>query len=153
MERHSGNGHELVSALDAPVLQMVDQFVDVLQFFCAPVVAEQVIGVAKILLEDSIPQRSMLCEPQLAEQLVEVPTVVSHFLQQQFAEQNVDIPVPVARGWLDGGGLQDFSPEQGSRELLDAPQEHFQGVFALKVCKHRLASVSRLLTVLAAAIS
>ena len=44
---------------------------------------------------------------QLAEQLVEVPTVVSQsFLQQHVVEQNVDISVPGARGLLDGGGLQ-----------------------------------------------
>ena len=36
---------------------------------------EQVIAVPKIL-QDSIPQRTVLREPQMAEQLVEVPTDV-----------------------------------------------------------------------------
>ena len=31
VEQHSATGYELVQALDAPVLQMVDQLVDVLQ--------------------------------------------------------------------------------------------------------------------------
>ena len=39
----------------------------------------KVIAVPKIS-QDSIPQRLLLSEPQLAEQLVEVPTVVSHVL-------------------------------------------------------------------------
>ena len=76
MERHGGIGYELVLTLDAPVLQMVDQLVDVVQFFDTfmPGVAEQVIEVQKIL-EDRIPSRKPFCEPQLVEQLVEVPTV------------------------------------------------------------------------------
>ena len=57
---------------DAPVPQMVDQLVDVLKFFDNSV-PEQVIDVPKIS-QDAIPQRTVLCEPQLAEQLVEVPT-------------------------------------------------------------------------------
>ena len=61
--------------LDVPVLQMVDQPVDVLHFFdtFSPV-AEQVIDVPKIILED-IPMRTLVREPQVVEQLVEVPTV------------------------------------------------------------------------------
>ena len=90
VERHAGIGFELVAALDAPVLQMVDQLVDVLQTFDTfPVVAEQVTAVPKIMLEDNIPQRTALREPQLVEQLVEVPT------EPVFVEQTVDIPVPV----------------------------------------------------------
>ena len=55
--------------LDVPVLQMVDQRVDVLHFFDTfSHVAEQV-----IILED-IPTRTLVREPQLVEQLVEVPT-------------------------------------------------------------------------------
>ena len=72
--------------LDAPVPQMVDQLVDVLSLFDNSV-PEQVIDVPKIS-QDAIPQRTVLCEPQLAEQLVEVPTVPF------FVEQTVDIPVP-----------------------------------------------------------
>ena len=58
--------------LDAPVPQMVDQLVDVLKLFDNSV-PEQVIDVPKIS-QDAIPPRTVFCEPQLAEQLVEVPT-------------------------------------------------------------------------------
>ena len=49
-------------------------------------------------------------EPQLAEQLLEVPTIISFSSLQRIVEQNVDIPVPY-------GGvrrLQGFHPGQGS---------------------------------------
>ena len=59
---------------------------DVLQFFRTPVVAEQVIEVPKILLDNQNTQRSMLCEPQLAGQLVGVPTIL------YFLKQTVDTP-------------------------------------------------------------
>ena len=42
--------------------------------------------------------RMVLLEPQTAEQLVEVPTVVSFSSLQQTAEQSTDIPVPRTRG-------------------------------------------------------
>ena len=49
-----------------------------------------------------------------AEQLVEVPTVLSYaLLQQQIAEQNIDIPVPHCRR-RGQGGLQGFSSGQNS---------------------------------------
>ena len=67
VERHSGIGHELVLALDGCVLQMGDWFVDTLQFFRTPVVAEQVVEVPKLLLEDSIPRRIALWDPLLVE--------------------------------------------------------------------------------------
>ena len=51
--------------------------------------------------------RMVLLEPQTAEQLVEVPTVVSFSSLQQTAEQTIDIPVSRTRG--DRGGLQGFS--------------------------------------------
>ena len=94
MQRHAGIGYELVQALDAPVLQIVEQLPDVHHFFgTCPVVAEQVI--------DDIPPRRLYREPQLAEQLVEVPTILTPSLQ------NVDTPVPHGgRGASEG--LQGF---------------------------------------------
>ena len=65
----------MVQILDVPVPQMVDQLVDVLKLFDNSV-SEQVIDVPKIS-QDAIPQRTVLFEPQLAEQLVEVPTAVT----------------------------------------------------------------------------
>ena len=71
--------------------------------------AEQVIEVPKITLQDGVPHRAALRKPQLAEQLVEVPIVVSFSsLQQLSVEQIIDIPVPhlggrsVARSWARG---------------------------------------------------
>ena len=44
VQRHAGIGYELAQNLDVPVLHMVEQLPDVLQFFatCLPVVTEQV---------------------------------------------------------------------------------------------------------------
>ena len=96
--------------LDGPVPLMVEQLVDVLQLFDALIpVAEQVIDVPKIFIE-RIPPRTSIREPQLAEQLVEVPTIVSFSSLQRIVEQTVDIPVP-----QDGGrhaDLQGFLRER-----------------------------------------
>ena len=96
----------MVQILDVPVAQMGEQLVDVLHFFDALIpVAEQAIEVPKIIIE-RIPPRTSVREPQLAEQLVEVPTIVSFSSLQRVMEQTVDIPVP------QGGGrhadLQSF---------------------------------------------
>ena len=86
--------------------QMVEQLVDLLSPLDFPV-PEQVLEVPKIL-----PMRAVLSDPQLAEQLVEVPTIVSYSSLQRNMEQNVDIPVPGRGG--RSSGLQGFLPEQGS---------------------------------------
>ena len=100
----------VVQLLHVPVPQMVDSVVEVLKILDKSVPdVEQVIEVPKILQHVAL-QRSSLQEPQLAEQLVEVPTIVSWSLLQLITKQNVDIPVP------GGGvrGLQGFSPGQAS---------------------------------------
>ena len=58
VQRHAGIGYELAQNLDVPVLHMVEQLPDVLQFFATslPVVSEQVIDVPRIL-PDRVPQR------------------------------------------------------------------------------------------------
>ena len=117
--RHTGVGYEIGQRLDVPVPQMGEQLPNIVQFFAAqlPVVAEQVIEVPKILL-DRTPQRLwgiVLRQPQMVEQLVHVPTVVSYSsLQQLTAEQIVDIPVPGRAGGGERGGLQGFLPRQNS---------------------------------------
>ena len=119
MERHSGVGYELVLRLEVPVPQMAEQLPDVVQFFAAqlPVVAEPVIEVPKIL-PHVIPRRRRRRRTQLAEQLVEVPTVVSYSsLQQLTAEQIVYIPVPGGDGGGGCGGLQSSLPRQNSAAL------------------------------------
>ena len=106
-----------VQILDVPVPHLGNQLVEFMQRpdTSTPV---QVIAVPKISL-DRIPQRFVdRRRPWRAEQLVEVPTVVSFSsLQQQSAEQNIDIPVPGTRG--DRGGLQGFRPRQGSQRTVE----------------------------------
>ena len=101
------------------MLQMVEQLPNVTQFFAAqlPAVAEPVIEVPKILL-DTVRQRIVERRPpQMAGQLVEVPTILSFIsLQQQDAEQIVDILLP--RGHGDRGGLQGSLPRQNSAALF-----------------------------------
>ena len=119
VERHTGVGYELVLRLDVPVPQMGEQLPDVVQFFATqlPVVAEPVIEVPKILPQ-VIPRRRRRRRTQLAEQLVEVPTVVSYSsLQQLTAEQIVNIPVPGGDGGGGRGGLQGSLPRLNSAAL------------------------------------
>ena len=97
-----------VQILDAPVPQVEDH---ALEFFRRDLpVAEQVIDVPKIS-SSSCPSRTVLNEPQVVEQLVEVPTLLSvAVLQQRTAEQLASIPVPRGRG-------QGFLPEQSSTAI------------------------------------
>ena len=105
----------MVQVLDAPVPQMVDQLPDVVRFFDLLLpVPEQVIEVPKILLDD-VPMRTAVRDTQLAEQLVEVPTIVSWSLLQLIAKQNVDMPVPGRGGGISS--LQGFLPRQSSTGL------------------------------------
>ena len=83
--------------LDDPAPQMVEQLPDVLRFFRAlSPDPGQIIEVPTFLPED-VSLRTAVREPQLVEQLVEVPTIVSWSLQQQILEQIVDNPVPRRR--------------------------------------------------------
>ena len=105
-----------VQILDDPVPQMgEEQVLDFLQKIDALALVEQVIAVPKISL-DQIPQRCPRRRPRRAEQLVEVPTIISYSsLQQRIAEQIIDIPFPQGRGGRDvRGGLQGFSQRQSS---------------------------------------
>ena len=110
----------VVQILDAPVPQTVEQLPDVLRFFDRLMsVPEQVIEVPQILPED-VSLRAVLRDPQLAEQLVEVPTIVSYSWLQLRLEQNDDIPVP-GRGERSSG-LQGLLPGQGSTALLSSEE-------------------------------
>ena len=117
----------VVQILGLPVPHMMDQLAELLnleedvldagrlvdRFFQVP---ELVIEVPKISL-DVIPLRTLVPEPQLAEQLVEVPTIVSFSLLQRIMEQTVDIPVP------QGGGGR-----VGVRSLQGFPRTEFNSV-------------------------
>ena len=77
----------MVQVLDIPVPQMVEQLPNLTQFFRAlSPVPEQVIEVPKILPDD-VPMRTAVRDAQLAEQLVEVPTIVSYSWLQRNMEQ------------------------------------------------------------------
>ena len=129
LQRHDGIGYELVLSLDAPVLQMVEQLPNVVQFFAAqlPVVAEPVIDVPKILPHD-VPARRLCCDTQLAEQLVEVPTIVSYSSLQRTVEHHVDIPVPGGEG--RNVGLQGSLPEQSSTAPLSSAERLSDGLWS-----------------------
>ena len=83
----------LVQILDLPVPQTVDYVADAFRLLDRPM-AEQVIEVPKIFCSPC-PSRSLVPEPHSAEQLVEVPAVLSLL---RIAEQIVDTPVPRGRG-------------------------------------------------------
>ena len=91
-----------VQILDAPVPHPVENVADALPIHDRPI-AEQVVEVPKISCSPC-PSRSLIPEPQSADQLVEVPTVLSPL---RIAEQIVGIPVPRGR-------VQGFLPVQSS---------------------------------------
>ena len=131
VQRHAGIGYEVAQNLDVPMLRMVEQLPDVLQFFatCLPVVAEQVIDVSKISVDRTqLRLGDCLRQPQMADQLVEVPTIISFLSLQRIVDQNVDIPVQ--RG--GGRSLQGLRPGQGStartvEQTVDIPVPHSRG--------------------------
>ena len=90
---HMADVCPFVRIVDALVPQTVDDVTDVLRFLDFPT-AEQVIEVPKISCSPC-PSRSLVPEPVSAEQLVEVPTVLSPTrIALRIAEQIVDTPVP-----------------------------------------------------------
>ena len=112
----------MVQVMDTPVPQMVEQLLEVLRRLDIEVPV-QVIEVPKIS-QDCIRERLADCDlrhPQMAEQLMEVPTVLSlALLQQQYAEQIVDNPASRGRGLR--GGIQSFFPGQSSTAaVVDIP--------------------------------
>ena len=107
--RHNNNNHHKHHT------QKVEQLLEVL--------GRLDIEVPKIS-QDSIRERLVDCDlrhPQMAEQLMEVQTVLSALLQQQYAEQTV------ARGRGLRGGIEGFLPGQSStappfsEQIVDIP--------------------------------
>ena len=91
-----------VQLLDLPVPQMVENVTDTLLRILDFPIAEQVIDVPKIFCSPC-PSHSRVPEPQSADQLVEVPTVLSPTrIALQIAEQIVDTPVhlPESVEWV-----------------------------------------------------
>ena len=98
---------------------MVEQLLEVFRLLDTQMPDEQAITVPKISL-DRIPKRSVDLAPQSAEQLVEVPTVLSPTrIALQIAEQIVDTPVPRGRG---EGRVQGFLPRQSSTATPSAEE-------------------------------
>ena len=113
----------LLPTLDVPAPQRVDQLVDVLKQFNF-LVPEQVIAVPKIPCVRTMRRFvDLLRQPQTAEQLVEVPTIIPFSSLQRNVEQNVGIPV--VRGSGAGGGLSGFLPGQNysmtAEQIVDNP--------------------------------
>ena len=102
---------------------MVEQLPNTVQFFAAlSPVPKHVIEVPKILPHD-VPTRRLCREPQLVEQLVDVPTIVSFSSLRRPVEQNFDIPVVGGSG--AGGGLSGFLPghhfSMPAEQIVDNP--------------------------------
>ena len=99
-------------SLDVPVPQMGNQLVDVCRLFDV-LIPEQGIKVPKISPTPRPPRRRRVrFAEQTAEQLVEVPTIMSYSFLQRTVEQNVNIPVPGSGG--QQVGLHGFLPRQRS---------------------------------------
>ena len=115
----------MVQILVILVPQMGVELADILKCVDLQAPIEQVIDVPKIS-QDCIQPRSVLRRPQTAEQLVEVPTIVSFSSPQQLTEQQiVDIPVPGCGGG-GRGGFQGSHPGQSStagvaEQIVDIP--------------------------------
>ena len=109
-----------VQLLDLPVPQMVENVTDTLLRILDFPIAEQVIAVPTVSCSPC-PSRSRVPEPQSADQLVEVPTVLSPTrIALQIAEQIVDTPVPLGRA---RGSL----PVQSSAAQTSSARRRFTG--------------------------
>ena len=116
----------MVQILDAPVPQMVDYVAEALRLLDRPI-AEQVIEVPMISCSPC-PSRSRVPEPQSAEQLVEVPTVLSPTrIAVQIEEQIVGIPVPLGRGQRR---VQGFPPRPSSTAPYSREDAFLSGLWS-----------------------
>ena len=137
VQRHAGIGYELAQNLDVPVLHMVDQLPNVLQFFatCLPVVAGRLstcprshrTGLSSAWVTICVNRRRRTSWWKCPRSY----PVVS--LQQQTVEQILDTPAPHGRGDRGGGGgLQGLRPGQGSsartvEQIVDIPVPQSRG--------------------------
>ena len=110
----------LVPALADSMPQMVDQLVAVLARHDMPF-SDQIIEVPKVSCSERC-GRTVLCTPQTAEQLVEVPTILTPSFLRML--QNVDTPVP-------GGSLHGLSVSGSSISSAVSRDVRGDGFFAL----------------------
>ena len=110
-----------VQILDAPVPQTGNQLLDVFRLLDTQMPVQQVIAVPKISL-DRVPQRLVERRlPQMVEQLVDVPTVLSYaLLQQRTAEQLVNTPRLGGRRFL-GSLPGQVSTVSAAKQTVDIP--------------------------------
>ena len=107
---------------------MVDKLEDVLKIVDLSVPVQE-IDVPKISSLSCPPPRRVLPEPQSADQLVEVPTVLSPL---RIAEQIVGIPVVQGRGKRR---LQGFLPEEGSTVTPSSLERISEQIVEQIVCR------------------
>ena len=132
MEQIVDNPQLIVPSLDVPVPQRENQLVEACRHLDLPI-PEQAIEVPKISSSRQSHRRRVRFAEQTAEQLVEVPTIISYSSLRGIVEQNVDIPVPRGRGRSRGGlGLHpgqsstaysgaDFLPAATAEQNVDIP--------------------------------
>ena len=112
-----------VQLLDLFVPQMVENVTDTLLRILDFPIAEQVIDVPKIFCSPC-PSRSRVPEPQLADQLVEVPTVLTPTrIALQIAERIVD--TPVSRGQVKAAKKELRERRQDMLDELVVLRENF----------------------------
>ena len=104
--------YTLIVPSDVPVPQMANQLLEVCRQLDTPI-PEQVIDVPKISSSRQSRSRRVRFAEQTAEQLLEMPTIVSYSSLHGLVEQNVDVPVPHGRDRV-GGGLLGLHPGQSS---------------------------------------
>ena len=123
-EEPGGTRPDRILTLSGP---QVEQLLEIMHFFGALAPdPKQVIEVPKIFPDD-VPMRTAVRDMRLAEQLVEVPTIVYVSSLRALVEQNENIPVPRGRGGLVGRrGLQGFSLNRIQQRLLEQITLTFQ---------------------------
>ena len=109
----------IVPSLDVPVPQMANQLLEVCRQLDTPI-PERVIEVTKICSFRQSHRRRVRLAEQTAEQLVEVPTIISYSSLRGIVEQNVDIPVLRGRGRVG----QSSTAYSGADFLPAATAEH-----------------------------
>ena len=117
------SSHRRLQLLDLPVPQMVENVTDTLLRILDFPIAEQVIDVPNIFCSPC-PLRSRVPEPQLADQLVEVPTVLTPTrIALQIAERIVD--TPVSRGQVKTAKKELRERRQDMLDELVVLRENF----------------------------
>ena len=122
----------MVQILDAPVPQMVEHVVDVLKTFDRGL-AEQVIEVPKVTLQDVVPQRAVLRVRQLAEQLVDMPVPESVILAHGRCDLGVKWCQIATQGgrcycWMAGTSPRPVAPPGGLHRQPRAVYKYWAGL-------------------------